>query len=80
MKYEAIPSLLGIVPSGSKYRVRRTRGKFGLSAKMALIRSKKSTGSPIKVTTSHVQKDGSPGQTLSYCVLDIDIFKNRRPK
>ena len=32
---------------------------------------------PIKVTTSHVQKDGSPGQSLSYCVLDIDVFKNR---
>ncbi len=44
MKHEAIPNLLGIVLSGSKYGVRQTRGKFGLGAKMALIWSKKSTG------------------------------------
>lgn len=24
-----------------------------------------------------MQKDGSPGQLLSHCVLDIDVFKNR---
>lgn len=77
MKHDAIPNLLGIVLSGSKYGVRQTRGKFGLGAKMALIWSKKSTGVPIQVTTSHTRKDGSPGENVSHCILDIDIFKNR---
>ena len=55
MKHEAIPNLLGIVLSGSKYGVRQTRGKFGLGAKMALIWSKKSTGGKFykKSTSSH---------------------------
>ena len=55
MAHEAIPDLLGRVLSGSKYGVRQTRGKFGLGAKMALIWSKKSTGVPINIKTSHVK-------------------------
>jgi DNA topoisomerase-6 subunit B len=78
MKHEAIPDLLGRVLSGSKYGVRQTRGKFGLGAKMALIWSKKSTGAPIKITTSHRPKESSPTPPshVSTCVLDIDISKN----
>jgi DNA topoisomerase VI B subunit len=77
MKHEKIPDLLGRVLSGSKYGVRQTRGKFGLGAKMALIWSKKSTGVPIKVTTSHRPKATSPiPKHVSTCVLDIDITKN----
>lgn len=72
MTHEAIPNLLGRVLSGSKYGVRQTRGKFGLGAKMALIWSKKSTGVPIKIRTSHIQSTDS----VSTCVLDIDIYKN----
>ena len=85
MAHEAIPDLLGRVLSGSKYGVRQTRGKFGLGAKMALIWSKKSTGVPIKIKTSHVKgvrgggggsllnQDGTRkiGPKVSYCVLDI---------
>ncbi len=85
MAHEAIPELLGRVLSGSKYGVRQTRGKFGLGAKMALIWSKKSTGVPIKIKTSHVKgvrgggggsllyEDGTRkiGPTVSSCVLDI---------
>lgn len=85
MAHEAIPDLLGRVLSGSKYGVRQTRGKFGLGAKMALIWSKKSTGVPITIKTSHVKgvRGGGGGWLLneggtrkigpkvSSCVLDI---------
>lgn len=89
MAHEAIPDLLGRVLSGSKYGVRQTRGKFGLGAKMALIWSKKSTGVPIKIKTSHVKgvrsgggggslinEDGSRkiGPKVSSCVLDIGEY------
>ena len=91
MAHEAIPDLLGRVLSGSKYGVRQTRGKFGLGAKMALIWSKKSTGVPINIKTSHVKgvrgggggslltEDGKRkiGPKVSTCVLDIDIYKNK---
>ncbi|KAL7530252.1 hypothetical protein ACHAXR_003388, partial [Thalassiosira sp. AJA248-18] len=90
MAHEAIPDLLGRVLSGSKYGVRQTRGKFGLGAKMALIWSKKSTGVPIRIKTSHVKgvrgggggnlitEEGERkiGPKISSCVLDIDIYKN----
>mmetsp|Transcript_38754 Transcript_38754/g.69858 ORF Transcript_38754/g.69858 Transcript_38754/m.69858 type:complete len:706 (-) Transcript_38754:102-2219(-) len=90
MAHEAIPELLGRVLSGSKYGVRQTRGKFGLGAKMALIWSKKSTGVPIKIKSSHVKgvRGGGGGNLISEegerkigpkvttCVLDIDIYKN----
>jgi DNA topoisomerase VI subunit B len=76
MKHEKIPDLLGRVLSGSKYGVRQTRGKFGLGAKMALIWSKKSTGVPIRITTSHRPNGGPAPSQLSKCVLDIDITKN----
>jgi len=59
MAHDAIPDLLGRVLSGSKYGVRQTRGKFGLGAKMALIWSKKSTGVPIRIKTSHVSADAN---------------------
>lgn len=72
MTHHAIPNLLGRVLSGSKYGVRQTRGKFGLGAKMALIWSKKSTGVPIKIRTSHI----SSLDHVTTCVLDIDIYKN----
>lgn len=91
MAHEAIPDLLGRVLSGSKYGVRQTRGKFGLGAKMALIWSKKSTGVPIRIKTSHVKgvRGGGGGSLLtddgkrkigpkvSSCVLDIDVYKNQ---
>jgi DNA topoisomerase-6 subunit B len=78
MKHEKIPDLLGRVLSGSKYGVRQTRGKFGLGAKMALIWSKKSTGVPITITTSHRPKGGQGPAPSHYstCTLDIDITKN----
>ena len=90
MAHEAIPELLGRVLSGSKYGVRQTRGKFGLGAKMALIWSKKSTGVPIKIKSSHVKgvRGGGGGNLLTEegerkigakvttCVLDIGEWTN----
>lgn len=76
MSHDAIPNLLGRVLSGSKYGVRQTRGKFGLGAKMALIWSKKSTGLPIHITTSHRPNGGPPTSHVSECLLDIDIYRN----
>jgi len=58
MSHAAVPNLLGIVLSGSKYGVRQTRGKFGLGAKMALIWSKKSTGVPVRVKSAHMTEPG----------------------
>ena len=76
MSHEAIPDLLGRVLSGSKYGVRQTRGKYGLGAKMALIWSKKSTGQPIRIKTSHRPDGGAAPSHVSTCCLDIDIYKN----
>jgi len=81
MAHDDIPNLLGRVLSGSKYGVRQTRGKFGLGAKMALIWSKKSSGQPIRIKTSHrptAQQvaDGVVPSHYTTCVLDIDIYKN----
>ena len=76
MKHASIPHLLGRVLSGSKYGVRQTRGKFGLGAKMALIWSKKSSGQPICIRTSHRPSGGDPAPYVSECILDIDIYKN----
>ena len=39
---------------------------------MCLIWSKKSTGMPINIKTSHVKSTGS----ISTCILDINIYKN----
>jgi len=76
MLYENVPGMFGRVLAGSKYGVKQARGKFGLGAKMALIWSKKSTGLPIEITTSHTNnpKKLSPDET--YCKLDIDIHRN----
>ena len=76
MSHHNIPNLLGRVLSGSKYGVRQTRGKFGLGSKMALIWSKKSTGMPIEITSSHRPQGGDAAPSVSYCKLDIDIYEN----
>ncbi|DAZ98391.1 TPA: hypothetical protein N0F65_000105, partial [Lagenidium giganteum] len=76
MAHDKIPDMFGRVLAGSKYGVRQTRGKFGLGAKMALIWSKKSTGMPIEISSAHTRKKGITPASVSYCKLDIDIFKN----
>ncbi len=66
-----IPRSLGVVLSSTKYGVKQTRGKFGLGAKMALVWAKKSTGMPVEVHSAT-----STRGDVSFCRLDIDIYKN----
>ncbi|KAJ7980730.1 DNA topoisomerase 6 subunit B [Quillaja saponaria] len=71
MPHDDIPNMFGRVLSGTKYGLKQTRGKFGLSAKMALIWSKMSTGLPIEISSA------MKGQNyVSFCRLDIDIHRN----
>jgi DNA topoisomerase VI B subunit len=72
MPHEKIPNMLGVVLSSTKYGVKQSRGKYGLGAKMALVWSKKSTGLPIEVRSAT-----STTQPVTYCKLDIDIYKNQ---
>ena len=44
---------------------------------MALIWAKKSTGMPIEVRSAHAKTAASKPQSVSHCVLDIDIHKNQ---
>ena len=60
----------------SPRRLRQTRGKFGLGAKMALIWSKKSTGLPITIRSAHSTDKDTPPAHVSHYELDIDIHKN----
>lgn len=39
MAHKDIPSMLGRVLSGTKYGVKQTRGKFGLGAKVKMMKS-----------------------------------------
>lgn len=70
MAHEDVPNMMGRVLAGTKYCVRQSRGKFGLGSKMALIWSKMSTGLPVQVRTAR------EGESITECVLDIDIAKN----
>jgi hypothetical protein len=45
------------------------------SVLQALIWSRKSTGLPIEIRTAHSTADGMSDTNLSYCKLDIDIYK-----
>jgi DNA topoisomerase VI subunit B len=76
MAHDDIPNLLGRVLSGSKYGVRQTRGKFGLGAKMTLIWSKKSTGQPIRITTSHRHKAKSTKKSTETVVNVASAVKD----
>jgi DNA topoisomerase VI subunit B len=71
IRHDLIPNSLGVVLSSTKYGVKQTRGKFGLGAKMALVWAKKSTGLPVEILSATSSKGD-----VSYCKLDIDIYKN----
>lgn len=72
MPHEEVPSMMGVVLAGTNYRVRQSRGKFGLGSKMALIWSKMSTGLPVSIVTAT-----SPTAPVTHCTLDIDIAANQ---
>ena len=66
-----VPQAFGKVLFGSKYKLRQTRGTFGLGAKMAILYGQITTGKPVEVRTS------PKGSQYSYFFkIMIDIEKN----
>ena len=66
-----IPSAFGHVLFGSKYKLRQTRGMFGLGMKMAILHGQITTHKPVYVASS-------TGTSKIYeFKLSIDIEKNR---
>jgi len=67
---EYIPSAFGQVLFGSKYRIRQTRGTFGLGGKMAILYGQITTHRPVRVISS-------TGPRIYEYELIIDIQRNR---
>ena len=67
-----VPQAFGQVLFSSKYRLRQTRGMFGLGAKMAILYGQLTTGKPVEVITSPI---GSK-RVYSFKLM-IDIKTNR---
>ena len=66
-----IPSAFGQVLYGSKYKLRQTRGTFGLGGTMALLYGQITTHEPVKVISS------IGGEYAHEYTLMIDIQKNK---
>ncbi len=67
-----IPHAFGQVLYGSKYKLRQTRGTFGLGGTMAILYGQITTNSPVRVLSS------ADGKRIHDYTLLIDI-KNNRP-
>src|SRR5713226_6928385 len=67
-----IPSAFGQVLYGSKYKLRQTRGTFGLGGKMALLYGQITTHSEATIISST-----SPKHRVAEIVLRMDIQQNR---
>jgi len=67
-----IPSAFGQVLYGSKYKLRQTRGTFGLGGKMALLYGQITTHSEAKIISSTGLKN-----KITEVALRIDIQQNR---
>ncbi len=67
-----IPSAFGQVLYGSKYKLRQTRGTFGLGGKMALLYGQITTHSEAAITSSTGSKS-----RIAEVVLRIDIQQNK---
>ena len=67
-----IPSAFGQVLYGSKYKLRQTRGTFGLGGKMALLYGQITTHSEAKIISSN-----GPKNRITEVVLRIDIQQNK---
>jgi DNA topoisomerase VI subunit B len=67
-----IPSAFGQVLYGSKYKLRQTRGTFGLGGKMALLYGQITTHSEAAITSSTGAKS-----RIAEVVLRIDIQQNK---
>ncbi|RLI03856.1 DNA topoisomerase VI subunit B [Candidatus Bathyarchaeota archaeon] len=66
-----VPSAFGQVFYGSKYRLRQSRGTFGLGGTMAILYGQITTNSPVKVISS------TGKHSIHEYVLMIDIQRNR---
>ena len=69
---DVIPSAFGQVLYGSKYKLRQTRGTFGLGGKMALLYGQITTHSEAHITSSTTTKS-----RISEVALRIDIQQNK---
>ncbi len=69
---EVIPSAFGQVLYGSKYKLRQTRGTFGLGGKMAILYGQITTHSEARIVSST-----SPREKVTEVILRIDIQKNK---
>ncbi|OYT59788.1 MAG: DNA topoisomerase VI subunit B [Desulfurococcales archaeon ex4484_217_1] len=66
-----VPYAFGKVLFGSKYKLRQTRGMFGLGAKMAILYGQLTTGKPVEVETTPL---GS--RYRYYFKIMVDIKRN----
>ena len=69
---DVIPSAFGQVLYGSKYKLRQTRGTFGLGGKMALLYGQITTHSEAAITSSTGSKS-----RIAEVILRIDIQQNK---
>ena len=69
---EVIPSAFGQVLYGSKYKLRQTRGTFGLGGKMAILYGQITTHSEAQIISSL-----GPKAKIAEVVLRIDIQHNK---
>ena len=69
---DVIPSAFGQVLYGSKYKLRQTRGTFGLGGKMALLYGQITTHSEAQVISST-----NPKQRINEVLLRTDIQQNK---
>ncbi len=69
---DVIPSAFGQILYGSKYKLRQTRGTFGLGGKMALLYGQITTHSEARIISAT-----SPKDKMTEVVLKIDIQQNR---
>lgn len=67
-----VPQAFGQVLFSSKYRLRQTRGMFGLGAKMAILYGQLTTGKPVEVITSPIN-----AKRVYMFKLMIDIKTNK---
>ncbi len=67
-----VPNVFGRVFYGSKYKLRQSRGIFGLGVKMAVLYAQMTTGKPIRVRTATPKS-----KSIHEFEILIDITNNR---
>jgi len=67
-----IPDAFGRVLYSSKYKIRQTRGMYGLGAKMAILYGQMTTGKPFEIYSSTPRS-----KNIYYYKLMIDVRRNQ---